>query len=236
MKKYMVGSILLLFCLLLTSCAVNQNFTPMVVKELKPSELSKVYNTKPQNLAALSKCSSPPSIKITNAEANNNKDFTFYRIWPFNWQITPNILADNIVVYMNNAFAQCGIKANQNSTNVIHVTLGTVESNLPFMGVVCTTDTKLKIVIPEINYIKTYEHSESTPRGPVVGVAYNIHEITQQMINDPVIQDYLLCTDMKAKTGSSSGEAALDIIKKRYAIGAITKDQFEQMKKDIQQR
>lgn len=219
---------------LLTSCAVNQNWTRAVVRELKPVELNEIYKTKVPNLAAISKCSSPPSIKITNAESSK-KDFTFYVVWPsINWQLTPNILIDNVVLYMNDAFTQCGIKVNQNSTKVIHVSLDKAESNLPFMAVVSTTVTQLKIVIPEINYTKRYEHSESTPRGPVMGVAYNIHAITWQMINDPVIQDYLLCTDMAAKAGLSSGNTALDILKKRYAIGEITKDQFEQMKKDIQ--
>lgn len=219
---------------LLASCAVNQNWTRAVVRELKPGELNNIYKTKVPNLAAINKCSSPPSIKITNAEASD-KAFTFHIVWPsFNWQLTPNILIESVVLYMNNAFSQCGIKVNQNSAKVIHVSLDKVESNIPFMSWVTTTNTQLKIVIPEINYTKRYVHSEVTPLGAVMGVVYNIHAITWQMINDPVIQDYLLCTDMGAKAGLSSGNTALDILKKRYATGEITKDQFEQMKKDIQ--
>lgn len=36
-----------------------------------------------------------------------------------------------------------------------------------------------------------------------------------------------------SSTGGASGETPLDILKKRYAKGEITKDQFEQMKKDL---
>ena len=34
-------------------------------------------------------------------------------------------------------------------------------------------------------------------------------------------------------SGADGAETALDILKKRYANGEITKEQFEQMKKDI---
>lgn len=35
-------------------------------------------------------------------------------------------------------------------------------------------------------------------------------------------------------SGREHGESAIDILNKRYAKGEITKDDFEQMKKDIQ--
>ena len=34
--------------------------------------------------------------------------------------------------------------------------------------------------------------------------------------------------------GASPGEAALDILKKRYAKGELTKDEYERMKKDLE--
>lgn len=35
-------------------------------------------------------------------------------------------------------------------------------------------------------------------------------------------------------SGTKTDESALDILKKRYAAGEITKDEFEQLKKDIE--
>ena len=45
---------------------------------------------------------------------------------------------------------------------------------------------------------------------------------------------YWFAREAKSKTKSVSGETPLDILKKRYAGGEITKDDFERMKKDLE--
>ena len=45
---------------------------------------------------------------------------------------------------------------------------------------------------------------------------------------------YWLAMEAKSKTKGMSGETPLDILKKRYAGGEITKDEFERMKKDLE--
>ena len=40
---------------------------------------------------------------------------------------------------------------------------------------------------------------------------------------------------LPARQGSNSDESALNILKKRYALGEISKEDYEKMKKDISQ-
>ncbi len=44
---------------------------------------------------------------------------------------------------------------------------------------------------------------------------------------------YWFAREAKSKTKSLSSETPLDILKKRYAAGEITKEQFESMKRDL---
>lgn len=53
-------------------------------------------------------------------------------------------------------------------------------------------------MIPEKKYTKIYEHSDTTPKAAPIAVAYTIHEITWKIINDPFLQDYILCTNKAA--------------------------------------
>ncbi|OHD69649.1 MAG: hypothetical protein A2W19_01055 [Spirochaetes bacterium RBG_16_49_21] len=44
---------------------------------------------------------------------------------------------------------------------------------------------------------------------------------------------YFVFQNIKSRSGGFGGESALDILKKRYAKGEITKEEFDKMKDDL---
>jgi hypothetical protein len=189
LNKCLIGILLPLMGLILTSCATNG--TQLIATQLRPTELIEIHNTTHPNLAARSKCPSPPSIWIVNAETND-QDYTIFTWWPSEVYITPKKLVDNIVIYMSDAFNRIGIKIDQNSTNVIQVSMEKMKSSYNF-NYNYSADTQLKIMIPEKKYTEIYGHSDTTPKGFPMAVAYTIHVITWKIITDPFVQDYILC-------------------------------------------
>ncbi|HPC85259.1 MAG TPA: SHOCT domain-containing protein [Smithellaceae bacterium] len=229
MKNYLMAIFLIIIFFMLTSCTING--TQVIAKQLQPTELIKIHNTTPPSLAPRSKCSTPPSIRLVNAETNH-QDHTIYTWWPTEVYITPKKLVDDIIIYMGDAFNRAGIKTDQGSAKIIHVSLEKLTSWYTVFNF--SADTKLKIIIPEKQSSKLYEYTDTTPKSAPTAVAYTIHQITWKIINDPFLQDYILCANEDTKSESFASDDALNILKKRYAKGEITKDQFEQMKKDIQ--
>ena len=230
-SKFIVIFLLILTCSILISCATTANSSRSLAIALRHTDSIGTNNNTLPYLAVRSKCPAPPSIRIVNAETNE-KELSFYKWWPDELYVTPKILMDGVVIYMSDAFTRTGIKTDQNSTKVIQVSMEEIKSWYTAWNF--SARTKLKIMIPENNYTKIYEHYDSTPQGPQMAAAYTMREITRKIINDPFVQDYLLCANTSAMGGSFTGEMVLDILKKRYANGEITKDQYEQIKKDIQ--
>jgi putative membrane protein len=71
--------------------------------------------------------------------------------------------------------------------------------------------------------MRHWEHMPFFPGGAVMWIVY--------IILIGLIVYLIVNTQRKAKEES---ETALDMLKKRYAKGEITKDQFKKMKKDIE--
>ena len=131
---------------------------------------------------------------------------------------------------MTDALEKSNVKTDQSSKKQIKVSLKKVNRIQGFALYGALVD--IQIEIPERDFITTYS-SEETSIDNSRSTAYAIHALTWKMINDPIVKNYILCAKNQ-KEESPVTESALDILKRRYASGEITKEQFEQMKKDIQ--
>jgi uncharacterized membrane protein len=131
---------------------------------------------------------------------------------------------------MTDALEKSNVKRDQSSKKQIKVSLKKVNwiQGIGLYGALVD----VQVEIPEIDFITTYS-SEATSIDNSRSTAYAIHVLTWKMINDPIVKDYILCAK-NPRDESTVRESALDILKRRYTRGEISKEQFEQMKRDIQ--
>lgn len=200
--------------------------TPLIVKNLDSSVLNESFQTKPINLKVKSKCKETPSVTIVNAETR--EVILMHDLGLVEHDYNARELIDHVVNYIGDAFTKSKIDVTKDSGKIIKISLKDMKYMLGAWSNGASVE--LYIDIPEINYSESYTGIGNTFGSTPTAAAYAIHEVTWKLINDRVIQDYILC----ANTTSPVNDSALDILKKRYVRGEISKEQFEQMKKDIQ--
>ena len=220
----------ILTIIMITFMGCTFHNTKYITEKLQPTELYKSYNVKPANLKAQSKCISPPTIKILNMETRED-DHTVFEVPGQTSTINPKELTESVVAYLKYGFKKSKIEIDNNSIKIIQISFK--DAKLLKGGWTIGGNIKMKVDIPEIKYSEIYE-AEDWSTNTFQAMAYAIHVVTRQIIDDPVIQDYILCAKTSTNENLPVGKSALDILKRRYASGEITKEQFEQMKQDIQ--
>ncbi len=227
----------------LTSCAVNH--TKDVVEKLQPEDLYSVYNTKPRNLISQSKCQLLPSINVVNVETRVD-DYTVLdpilgpRI--VNHIINPKEYMNNVVDYLNTAFEKSGVKADNSSSKIIQVSLEEAKGMLSLWAVGAIL--RLKVEVPETKYTKIYEAEDWIYQGGGLrALAYTVHIVTQKIIEDPVIQNYILCKneyiqtikDQKEKDGAASKSLSqkLQELQTAFDNGLISKEEYQRTRQRL---
>lgn len=171
----------------LTCCTFH--VTEYISGRLKADELYKSYNVEPTDLSLQSKCSNPPTVKIVNIESRT-ADYETMINPPSYGVINPKDLMDAVVAYLDYGFQRSHIKVDAHSTKILQIKMVDLKS---IAGVWSFgSDFKAELTIPETGFTKLYEAKDNAAIA-YTAAAYAIHDVARQTIDDPAIQDYVLC-------------------------------------------
>ena len=175
---------------MLSSCAHDQ--TEHIARNLDPSKLYPIFSTNIIDFKPQSKCPAPTSVKLVNA-VTRNENIIIIKTSGHTHYIKPTELTNNIMDYMNDAFGKCQVKVDGSSTKIIEVSIDKLEAIGRVFGALGAS-IQMTISIPEKQYTKTYSAEDWTGLTNEWNVyAYAIHRVTWKIIEDPVVQNYILC-------------------------------------------
>jgi hypothetical protein len=223
-----------------TSTSNAFNITPLVAEKLQPEDLYAVYNTKPINLKAQSKCQLPPSINVVNVETRDQ-----YLIYPglgYKEEINPREFTNIVVDYLRIAFDKSSVKVDNSSSKIIQVSLE--ETNWMQSLFATGAILRLKVEIPETKYTEIYKAEDWAGSGHIpTAMAYAVHVVTQKIIEDPVIQNYILCKneyiqtikDQKEKDEPASKSLSQKLQELQTALdnGLISKEEYQRTRQRL---
>jgi len=216
----------------LTGCTLH--VTKDISDRLKPDELYKSYNVSPLDLSLQSKCQKPPTVKIINAEARID-DYDTMSNPPFFGVINPKEMMDSVVVYLGNGFQQSRVKVDDQSHKVLEIKMIDLKSTAGFWSF--GSYFKTEIVIPETGFTKIYETRDNAMSG-YTAPAYAIHAVSRQIIDDPAIQDYILCKteypeSLKDQKKEKSLSQKLQELQTALDNGLISKEEYQLKRKEL---
>jgi predicted nucleic acid-binding Zn ribbon protein len=190
-SEFLVLWFLVLILFVLTGCTVH--ITKNISKKLDQDALYGAFNVNPNDLSLSSKCNAPPTVKIINIE-NRIEDYGVLQSLPFIAVINPKEMMDSVCLYLKNGFEKSLIKGDDQSSKVIQVKMDSLKiENVKTFG----SSFKIELIIPETSFTKFYEAKDKPKNGydssAYAASAYAIHSVTRQIIEDPIIQDYILC-------------------------------------------
>jgi hypothetical protein len=221
--------LLVVVVITLTGCTYHQtSLTKDITEQLQPAKLYESYGEQPADLKALSKCPLPPTINIVNIETR--EDYVVSDMPQPNPGISlqPNIspkeLTKTTVEYLKYGFEKSQIKFDSNSSKVIHISFIDAKGALIRFG----ANIKMKVYIPETKYSNIFYAHGYSPMAFDTSMAYSIHVITRNIIDDPVIQDYILC---KAEHSDKPLSQKLQELQTALDNGLISKEEYQLKRK-----
>lgn len=177
--------IIMFFCFLFLVGCFPRSMNQYVYDELQPATLRHSFNTQPPNFKKMSQCKTAEiAISIINAE-KRNFDISIARGWHLNSQE----LTAMTVEYLKDAYRQCRVLSTKDANKVLEISFQDVTGYISYNS---GATLRMNVAIPEKNMTIPFVVSQSSI-DLHKAVVYAIHDITWQIVNDPTIQDYILC-------------------------------------------
>ncbi len=182
----------LLSSLLFISCAVNKDVTPLITDNLHTTSPYFAYGTKPINLKIQSKCAQAPRVRIRNIE-NRMENYTILKSPNQTFYIIPSELMNVAANYLKEAYRKCRVEDDDNHDKFLDISLKMAYASHSMWSRGATIE--INVSIPEIGYEEFYHAEDWTGKDHGAAFAYVMHDVLWQIINDPNVQDYILCRE-----------------------------------------
>jgi hypothetical protein len=179
MKKIL----LIFFCFVFVLGCASRSLNQYIANDLQPSALRYSFGTQPINLKAQSKCNTTDVLVINTEQRTGDIDAGH------GGGINPQELTGQIVDYIKDAYRQSRVVADPKSKKIINVSLSRINVISRFNS---TATLELLVNLPEKKTTEKISAVQSTGDYHRA-IVYAIHDISWQIVNDPVIQDYILC-------------------------------------------
>jgi len=191
-NRYLGLWVWIVVVLFLTGCGATLNQTRKISDQLNQDQdvIYKSFKVQPTDLSLNSKCNAPASVKIVNIESRT-EDYLVYKIAAQTGVINPKEIMDSVCLYLKKGFEKSRIKVDDQSTKVLQLKMADLHSAAGMWT--WGGYFKVELIIPEKNFSKFYEGRENLAKSAIHAATYPIHGVTRQIIDDPVIQDYILC-------------------------------------------
>lgn len=235
MRKILYRTLPLCFAVLVlfasTGCTVRM--TKEISERLNTSELNKSFNVTPSDLSLKSKCQKPPTVKIVNFESRI-EDYEAMDNGPATGVINPKEMMDAVVLYLGDGYKQSHIIVDDQSAKVLKMRMIDLKATAGMWSF--GSHFKTELVIPETGLTKSYESNE------VSMIAYTananaIHVAIRQIIDDPLIQNYILCNteqnDSLNVQKAGPLQQKLQELQASFDKGLISKEEHQLKRKEI---
>lgn len=189
MKKMRnLGISVVLLSFLAISCAMN------ITSKLPPIFNNRYLNNKtsvqPIDLSPGAQCPGTKVVHVVNKESRA-EPYTVYSVSGTVYRLIPTEYTQIVARYMEDKLRESNVKVDEQKGKEIGVWMEEVHAN-GFWTFDCNV--KLKVNIPEIGYTKTFSGFEGGEFiENVIGYATNL--AVNEFLKDPVVQNYLQCTE-----------------------------------------